>query len=127
MSEAVDMAINNLSDMTTEFIKVVVHVLETVGRISQTVVWETASCGYIFTMMGLGLCCLAMVCIGAIFFLHTLSVEKKNQVFKDVAIGFLIVFAVAFMFLGMCMMVVNLPNWIAPTKQVVLEVIKTIN
>lgn len=34
MSAAVNTIVNNLSDMTTELIKVVVPIVETVGRIS---------------------------------------------------------------------------------------------
>lgn len=78
-------------------------------------------------MIGVGLCCLSMVFLGAIFFVHTISVEQKNQVFKEKAIGFLIVFAVILVVIGFAITMTNLPNWIAPTKQVVLQVMRTIN
>ena len=123
MSGAVNAVVNNLSERLGEVVEVVGPVIKTVGDVSQTVVQETASAGFIYSMVGIGLVVLGFICLMVVY----LCSKMGNR--SDMRIASLVItlcLGIASVIKGLITIMVSLDKWIAPTKHVVLEVLEKI-
>lgn len=123
MSGTVNTIVNNLCDRFGEIIEAVNPIIKNMIAISQTVVQETANIGFVYTMFGfgvLGLACLAILCI--IYMLRHCNLVDWVQVM----FCWLIAATCSFITVGFLVVIINLGDWIAPTKHTILEVITKI-
>ena len=119
MSNTVNAVVNNLADRCGEAVEMVSPIIESVAAISQTVVQETANSGFTYTIVGLGLCCLAAICFALIIPTGRLVANNES---RNALVSILIVGTISFAIVGFVVMMANLDDWIAPTKQVVREI-----
>jgi archaellum component FlaG (FlaF/FlaG flagellin family) len=123
MSDTVNAVVNNLADRCGDMAEAIGPVFEIASDISQTVVQETANSGFAYTIVGLGLCCLAAICLATIILIMRLVTnnEARNTLIAILVVGTILCAAV-----GFTVTMVNLSDWIAPTKQVFREVVSQI-
>ncbi len=123
MSNAVNAVINNLSDRLGDVVEAIGPMVETAGAISTTVVEETSRTGFVYTMLGLVF--LGIAGILSVCFVRESRRPKKEGQSGD-ACG---LFGVGITFsalVGVITIMCSLTHWLAPTKEVIREVIKNI-
>lgn len=82
-------------------------------------VQETANSGFAYTMFGF--CCVGIACLAVLGIV--LAMRRINETsLRGIVMGWLIAAVCVFAITGFIVMLANLSNWIAPTKQVVREV-----
>lgn len=116
MNNVVNAVIDNLADRFGE-------ATEIVGTISQTVVQETATVGFVNTMIGLGLMLIAgfITVVGSRVIRKIQDKNEREALTCCTAILSFIAGATGF---GIGMH--NLPIWLAPTREVLREVVKNL-
>lgn len=114
MTGTVNAVVNNLADRFGEMVEVI-------SPISQTVVLETANSGFIYTMVGIGIAGLAVVCLTILVWAMNRVTDK---ILREYIVAGMIICAVIFTFVGFVLIMVNMNDWFAPTKQVVRELIE---
>lgn len=124
MSSATNTIVNNLADRLGEVAKVMGPAIEKVGVISQKVIQETANSGFVNTMIGLGVVCSAIV-FSFILIRIAKSITDDDDMLWVLIAGASVIVALAIP-LGLIVIATNINNWIAPTKQVILEIVEHI-
>lgn len=123
MSETINGIVNNLADRLSEVAEVTRPAIESVNAISQTVVQETANIGFVYTMVGFGILGIAcLVILGIIYMLRHCNLVDWVQVM----FCWLIAAACLLIVAGFLVVMINFGDWIAPTKQTIIQVITEI-
>ena len=123
MSNTVNAIVNNFADRLWEITELLGPVVDGAGAIFQTAVRETANMGLVCVLSGIVALTLAIACLYAII-RTTKKVENKEM--RDAVYGITIPGAILFTAIGLVTIFANIINLTAPTKQVVLEVLKHI-
>lgn len=123
MSYDVNSVINNLSDRVGDVVEVITPVVESVNSISRTVVVETANSGMIHTVFGL---CFFILALVLVFSLVWAAKNIQNKDSRIMAVIWLIVGIAISMVIGLSVILQNLEDWMAPTRQVIREVIENL-
>ena len=123
MKDTINSVVNNIADRFGDATEAVRPAMKSAVNISQTVVQETANSGFAYTMVGLGLFVLIAVCAAVMVWSEKWLEDRKvvGEIWGSM-IACMIVFAVTGFIVVMC----NLNNWIAPTKEVVREIVEKI-
>ncbi len=109
-----------MEDTINEILNRIGEVIGKIGDISQTVIQETSNSGLYYTGMGLGL-----FLIGFLMFLSAPILSKYLKINSDTYV-LLVAPGAIFSFVGITTILVNLQYWIAPTRQVVYEMMNKI-
>ena len=124
MKDTINAVVNNLSDRLGELSTAVEPVAGKASEIARTVVEETANNGFAYTMFGVFLWLLSVVCVAVIVRVAKCIDDKKIQETVHVlAVVCSVVFAVA----GFIIVLSNMSPWMSPTKHVLYEAIRQIN
>lgn len=120
MNETLNSIVNNLSDRFGEVVEATKPIVDGVASVSQTVVLETATTGFVATMCGVGIFSLSIV--GFLTIRWALSnVDDKGM--REVVVGWSIAGTLLSLVVGVILTMFNIGNWLAPTKNVILEVV----
>lgn len=123
MNNTINEVVDNLAVRFGEGINPAV---ESLSAISQTVVQETANIGFIYTMLGVGFFGLSLVCLAIMVWAFNYLKTQRNTCFKETIIGFMMGGAIIFFGAGCAIALNNLNNWIAPTREVIREIVKNL-
>ncbi len=116
MNIAVNDIVNNLFDRFDDVLRIATPALQQATQVSSTLIMETAQLGCAFCLVGL-----------LFLFLSALCVVGICMVKKDSHKTELFIVMCVFFFIGLCIFLGSIGEYLAPTKTVVMEVIKIIN
>lgn len=116
----INSAVNNLADRLGEAIS---PAIENVSEISRTLVQETSAIGFTYTMIGCGIICAG--CISAIGIALALRYINSNRRREGVVSGLIIATGIL-VGTGFPLAMINLKDWVSPTRQIVREIVTNI-
>ena len=117
MNNPINEVVNNIAERFSPAV-------ESLSAISQTIVQETSNAGFAYTMLGVGLFSLSLLCLAIMVWALKYLDTQKDECAKELTITFTILAAMIFFVSGWCLVENNLSNWIAPTRGVVMEIVK---
>jgi hypothetical protein len=122
MQDTVNAVVNNLADRTGDAVSALAPAIDKVGEISQTVIQETTNYGFYGVMMGLVIIGIASLsCLFLALEIRFLRKTDGDREFPTILLTFVtaLLGVIGFIVVGE-----NFQPWIAPTKQVIYEVIE---
>jgi hypothetical protein len=129
MSETINAVVNNIWDRLNEIVELVKPAVETVNTVSVAVVQETALAGFAYVAIGgISLVLCATFVLGSIRAsrLCGKADEEKDEEGQSrylCVLIFMIVLSIISCFAGVACVLANLGSWLAPTREVLREVI----
>lgn len=121
IDDVVNSVINNVADKLGEATESMGPAIDSASAIAQTIVQETANTGFAYTMIGCA--CIGIGCISAISIIWALYRIKNDECARTTA-GVLGIISFIFFVIGFQVAMINVGNWLAPTKDVALEIIR---
>ena len=129
MSETINAVVNNVSDRLVEIVEFVKPAIEAVNTVSVTVVQETSVAGFAYVALGV----IALI-LGIPFILCSIRAsrlsgeaddanDKGAKARYDCVFAWMIALSVISFVVGIPCTLANLGSWLAPTREVLREVI----
>ena len=129
MSETINAVVNNVSDRLGEIVEFVRPVIEAVNAVSITVVQETSLAGFAYVLLGI-----SSIIMGVPFVICSIRAarlsreageagDKGGESSQGCIFGWMIALSAVAFIIGIPCVLANLGSWLAPTREVLREVI----
>lgn len=129
ISETINTVVNNVTDRLGEVIEFIKPAIEAVNTVSITVVQETTLAGFAYVVLGIIAIILSILFILCSIQASRLSgrakeVEDKGEQSRNECVsGWMIALGITSCVIGIACILANLGCWLAPTREVLREVV----